>query len=172
MLFSALVAGAAMVAATPCAPKGPFSTLVTFGDSYTDDGRLGYYINNNGNGPPPGAYQTVSNTTASGGLAWGQYVQQYTGAQYVDYAISGATCSNEIISRLFPAIKKPFPSVIDDEIPSFKADVSFKTLYPDRTSENTVYALWIGTNDLGFGAFLTDSQAPGTNITTFVDCIW
>src|SRR3569833_1350562 len=154
------------------ASYAPFEYLVTFGDSYTDNGRLGYYINNGGTGPPPGTYQTVSNKTASGGLAWGQFVEKQTGAKYYDYAISGATCSNKIISRLFSAIKKPFPSVMDDEIPSFTADVQVKTMYADRTAESTVYALWIRTNDLGSGAFLTDSQAPGTNITTYVDCVW
>lgn len=175
MRFALLAAGATVVAAaTPSNhPSGkPFTNLVTFGDSYTDDGRLGYYISHNGSAPPPGVYQTVSNSTASGGLAWGQYVQQYTGVNYIDYAVSGATCSNEIISRLFSLINRSFPSVLDDEIPSFKSDVSFKTLYPDRTAENTVYALWIGTNDLGTDAFLTDSQRPGTTITSFVECIW
>lgn len=171
MLFLSLLVGASVAAAKSCSSK-PFKNLVTFGDSYTDNGRLGYYINNNGQAPPPGGYQTVSNVTASGGLAWGQYVAQYTGANYRDYAVSGATCSNEIISRDFSAIHKPFPSVIDDEIPSFKADVAFKSLYPDRTAENTVYALWIGTNDLGYGGFLSDSQAPGTTISDYVDCIW
>ncbi|KAL1871024.1 hypothetical protein VTK73DRAFT_2333 [Phialemonium thermophilum] len=146
--------------------------LVTFGDSYTDNGRLGYIINNGGKNPPPGVYQDESNSTASGGLTWPQFVAQYTGAKLVDYAISGATCSNEIISRYFAAINRPFPSVMDDEIPSFNADVAFKTLYPDRTAANTVYALWIGTNDLGSGAFLTDSQAAGTTLVDFVDCVW
>ncbi len=80
-------------------------------------------------------------------------MQQRTGARYFDYAVSGATCSNQIISRLFPAIGKPFPSVLDDEIPSFQADVGAKTLYADRSALNTVYTLWIGTNDLGMGAF-------------------
>ncbi|MCQ6463436.1 hypothetical protein NPN16_23995, partial [Vibrio parahaemolyticus] len=88
--------------AKSCSSK-PFDNFVTFGDSYTDNGRLGYYINNNGQAPPPGGYQTVSTVTASGGLAWGQYVAQYTGANYRDYAVSGATCSNEIISREFSA---------------------------------------------------------------------
>jgi hypothetical protein len=31
---------------------GKFKTLVTFGDSYTDENRLGYFINNNGSAPP------------------------------------------------------------------------------------------------------------------------
>jgi len=33
---------------------GKFKTLVTFGDSYTDENRLGYFINNNGSAPPVG----------------------------------------------------------------------------------------------------------------------
>ncbi len=172
MWFFLSLAGAFLASATCHAAGRPFENLVTFGDSYTDDGRLGYYINHHGNAPPAGVYQNVSNTTASGGLAWGQFVQQQTGVNYIDYAVSGATCSNEIISRLFPAINRSFPSVLDDEIPSFQADVAVKTLYTNRTEHNTVYALWIGTNDLGFGAFLSDSQAPGTNITSFVDCVW
>jgi len=169
---SSFVVGAALAAAAPSLSQALFDHLVTFGDSYTDNGRLGFYIRNNGSAPPPGTLQTPSNVTASGGLAWGQFVEQQTGAKYFDYAVSGATCSNKIISRLFPAIGKPFPAVLDDEIPSFKADVGFPALYSNRNDKNTVYALWIGTNDLGFGAFLTDSQAPGTNITTFIDCIW
>lgn len=31
-----------------------FTSLVAFGDSYTDDSRLGYFINNNGSAPPVG----------------------------------------------------------------------------------------------------------------------
>lgn len=167
-LLLCLVAGAA----SSCVRRGAFSNLVTFGDSYTDNGRLGYYINNQGNAPPPGVLPAASNKTASGGLAWGDFVAKLTGAKYYDYAISGATCSNKIVSRYFGAIKKPFPSVMDDEIPSFKADVGVEALYGNRTAENTVYAMWIGTNDLGYTGFLSDSQAPGTDITSFVECVW
>lgn len=140
-----------------------FTNLVTFGDSYTDNGRLGYYIANNGSAPPPGVLLPQSSVTASGGFAWGQYVQQYTGAAYFDYAVSGATCSNTIISRYFASINGPFPSVTEDELPSYLADVGVATLYQNRTAENTVYALWIGTNDLGWTGFLSDSQAPGVS---------
>ena len=31
-----------------------FETLVVFGDSYSDDSRLGYFINNDGEAPPVG----------------------------------------------------------------------------------------------------------------------
>lgn len=36
----------------------------------------------------------------------------------------------------------------------------------------TVYSFWIGTNDLGNYAFLTDSQVNGTNIEDYVDCVY
>ena len=36
-----------------------FKTLVTFGDSYTDENRLGYFINHNGSAPPVGWEQGV-----------------------------------------------------------------------------------------------------------------
>lgn len=35
-----------------------------------------------------------------------------------------------------------------------------------------MYAIWIGTNDLGNGAFLTDSQVPGKTVADYMDCIY
>ena len=40
-------------------PTGPwdlqnFTSLIAFGDSYTDDSRLGYFIAHNGSAPPTG----------------------------------------------------------------------------------------------------------------------
>ncbi|KAK0659761.1 hypothetical protein QBC41DRAFT_44654 [Cercophora samala] len=172
MRFSILLAAASGSIAAASRDRKSFNNLVAFGDSYTDNGRLGHYINNGGKAPPPGQYHSVTNTTASGGLSWAQFAAQDAGARLVDYAVSGATCSNSIVERDFAFINRSFPSVLEDEIPSFTADVKFKSIFPNRTPENTVYALWIGTNDLGFDAFLSDSQAPGTTISDFVDCIW
>lgn len=45
---------------------GKFQTLVTFGDSYTDENRLGYFINNNGSAPPVGWEQPVVRSVSSG----------------------------------------------------------------------------------------------------------
>lgn len=39
--------------------EGKFQALVTFGDSFTDENRLGYFINNNGSAPPVGWQQPV-----------------------------------------------------------------------------------------------------------------
>jgi phospholipase/lecithinase/hemolysin len=169
--FFSVVAVASVATAASCGLK-KFENLVTFGDSYTDESRLGYFINNNGSAPPAGTLLPASDSTASGGKAWGRYVAGLTGANYFNYAVSGATCSNDIIERDFPLIHGPFPSVLEYEIPAYKADTAFNALYANRQADNTVYALWIGTNDLGYGAFLSDSQAPGSSISTFVDCIW
>ncbi|KAH6632642.1 GDSL lipase/esterase [Chaetomium tenue] len=170
MRFTWILAGASFALAKPT--KGGFETLVTFGDSYTDNGRLGYYINNGGKAPPPGKMHDESTTTASGGLSWAQFAAKGAGAQLRDYAVGGAVCSNQIVSRNFDLIKRTFPAILDDELPSFEADVAFKSLYPHRTAENTVYAVWIGTNDLGFDAFLSDSQTRGKTISDFVDCVF
>jgi hypothetical protein len=93
--------------------------------------------------------------------------------------VSGADCSNDIVSRYLAGVNRTFPAFLSDEIPSFLADVAYvntstgtNTYYTNRKSDNTVYALWIGTNDLGLGAFLTDSQTPELIITNFIEWIW
>lgn len=145
--------------------------LVTFGDSYTDESRLGYFMNH-GHGPPPGELTPESNQTSGGGYSWGRVAANNTGAKYYDYAVAGAMCANNITSHYFDLIKSLMPSILDYEIPTFEADLAFPKLYPDRHPDNTVYAVWIGTNDLGVDGFLTDRNVAGTSIPTFVDCIW
>lgn len=86
-----------------------FDSLVTFGDSYTDENRLNYFGSHNGSAPPPGTFLPESFATASGGKTWPRYVVQYAGSNSAtewdpkmtlyDYAVSGAVCSNEITPR-------------------------------------------------------------------------
>lgn len=114
--------------------------------------------------------RTVYPSTRSGSVSW----------NIADHdPVSGAFCSNEIFSRYLAGINRTFPAVLEDEIPSFLEDVAYvnastgtNTFYADRESNNTVYALWIGTNDLGLDAFLTDSQHAGLTITDFIGCVW
>lgn len=84
-----LAAGAVASTASSCGSGsgGPkVSNLVSFGDSYTDEGRLSAYFANNGSAPPPGTSTSGSNFTASGGYAWGHFASQQLGAKYYDYA--------------------------------------------------------------------------------------
>jgi hypothetical protein len=38
--------------------------------------------------------------------------------------------------------------------------------------DETVYNIWIGTNDIGQAALLTDSQVKGTNIVNYTSCVF
>lgn len=153
-----------------------FKTIVTFGDSYTDEGRLGYFINHNGSAPPVGWEQPVGLNTASGGLSWARYASIYSKAKLYNYAVSGAVCSNKITPRYFSAIKAPFPDIAGYELPAFIADSQHRsangTKFFTGTPKDSVYAIWIGTNDLGNNAFLTDSQVQGKTLKDYVDCVY
>lgn len=152
---------------------------LSFYTSYTDESRLGYFISHNGSAPPAGTLLPESTSTPGGGITWGRWVSTYSGAKLYDYAVSGAVCSNKMIYRYLASINGPFPDVLGYEVPAFVADVHYinastgtNTLYTEREADNTVYSMWIGTNDLGVGALLTDDQTPGTNITTFTECVF
>ncbi|EEA28699.1 hypothetical protein TMatcc_002946 [Talaromyces marneffei ATCC 18224] len=152
-----------------------FKSLVTFGDSYTDESRFGYFYNNNGNAPPVGWVDPVNNNTASGGYTWARYVASDANVNLYDYAVSGAVCSNEITPRWFAHINGNFPSVLEYEIPAYVADSKYTTNgtpFLDIPPSETVYSMWIGTNDLGEAAFLTDSQVPGKTLPDYTECVF
>jgi len=50
----ALAAGSFSYSHNPNWNLSSFTSLVSFGDSYTDDSRLGYFISHNGSAPPVG----------------------------------------------------------------------------------------------------------------------
>ena len=89
-----------------------FKSFLTFGDSYIDESRLGYFAYHNGSAPPPGTLLPESNSTAGGGYTWPRYVARYTGdtadgdwkpsMTLYNYAVSGAVCSNYITPRYVP----------------------------------------------------------------------
>ena len=96
-----------------------------------------------------------------------------------NYAVSGSVCSNDITPRLWPPINASFPSVREYEVPAFitdkgaiNNDTGQPTFTPPLNESNTVYTLWIGTNDLGVGAFITDSQVAGKTLTDYTDCLF
>ncbi|EER36829.1 GDSL lipase/acylhydrolase [Histoplasma capsulatum H143] len=150
--------------------------LVTFGNSYTDESRLLYFVLNQ-EAPPIGWIAPENDVTSSGGRIWARYVSDYTGAELYNYAVSGATCSNCITPRYFGLINGNFPSVDQYEIPTFLADANYRDPQTGQpvltlTRSNTVYAIWIGTNDLGNGAFIDDAQVAGKTLLDYVECIF
>ncbi|KAF2395719.1 hypothetical protein EJ06DRAFT_484672 [Trichodelitschia bisporula] len=154
-----------------------FKSLVTFGDSYTDEVRMSYIGQHGGITPPIGWLISKKGNSASSPAPWARYVSYYTGAQLYNYAVSGAVCSNAITPRSASS-SYLFPSVAEYEIPAFVADKKyFKTQGGPNSvaapvDDSTVYALWIGTNDLGNNALLTDSQVKGKTIADYVDCVY
>ncbi|RKF82871.1 Acetylesterase [Golovinomyces cichoracearum] len=154
-----------------------FMNLVAFGDSYTDETRLGYFTSHKGQAPPPGYLPPSSTRTAGGGVTWARVVSINTSAKLYNYAVAGAVCDNKIVNRYVPILNGPFPDVVY-EVNAFVADSKYidpatnTSFYTNRYSDNTVYSMWIGTNDFGVGGFLTDSNLNGSTITTYVDCIF
>lgn len=154
-------------------------TTNTPNSSYTDESRLGYFIQHGGQAPPPGTLLPGSTSTPGGGITWPRWVSIYSGASLFNYAVSGAVCTNEMIYRYLPPINGPFPDVLGYEVPAYQADASFinttthtNTLFTDRQPDNTVYSMWIGTNDLGNDALLTASTLHGETIADYVDCVF
>lgn len=153
-----------------------FSALVAFGDSYTDDSRLDYFYNSRGEPPPVGWVNPPNNDSACGGYPWPDWVHWYSGARIYNYAVSGAVCSSRITPRFSPITNANLPDIEQYEVPAWLADKqhvepSGKKLF-DTPPDETVYSMWIGTNDLNMGTMLEDSQRPGTNVTTYLDCVF
>ncbi|KAL3443932.1 GDSL lipase/esterase [Aspergillus insuetus] len=162
----ALLGFSGVVLAAPASNSKSFSSVVIFGDSYTDQGVYQYRPDANGEVAEPGT------SLSTGGRVWPQYVGQYSGANIYDYAISGAVCD----STISPSRRK---GVKQDQIPSFLADNAYTSNTTGREAgpihnppRETIYAIWIGTNDLGNRAFFTDSQPAGMSITAYTDCVF
>lgn len=103
---------------------------------------------------------------------WPEYVNQYSGANVYDYAISGAVCDK---AGTF-GDDSWRAGVKQNQIPTFLADNQYVNSTGQRVLDNpssqTVYAIWIGTNDLGNGAFLTEDQPKGVPLTNYTDCVF
>lgn len=77
------------------------------------------------------------------------------------FARSGATCSNYLTYR-------PYPSVFESQLPLYFTEKFNGSLELDPN--DTMYTLWIGTNDVGANALLTGSQTPGVTLVQTISC--
>jgi len=123
---------------------GQIKNLVTFGDSYTDVGH-----------------------PATGGTAWPVYAAGYAHVNLFPFAKSGATCSNNITYR-------PYPSVFESQLPAYYNATGTSPTPPAKKGtlnpDQTIYTLWIGTNDVGSGALLTGSD-EGASLVNVTECM-
>ncbi|TCD67365.1 hypothetical protein EIP91_010201 [Steccherinum ochraceum] len=144
-LVASLVAPAiAAASALTLGPRpGQIKNLVTFGDSYTDITLLW----DGGSGPS---------------TAWPVYAARDGHLNLNSFARTGAACSNNITWR-------PWPSLFEAELPEFfaaNANGSLKALKP----QDTIFTLWLGTNDIGANALFTGNGTKGATIVDTVGC--
>ncbi|KAJ7051151.1 GDSL lipase/esterase [Mycena amicta] len=90
------------------------------------------------------------------------YAADYAKVQLHPFARSGATCSNNLTFR-------PFPPVTENQLPLYFTEVANGTLR--LPADETIYTLWIGTNDLGVSALLTGSDAPNVSLVDVTECM-
>jgi len=100
-------------------------------------------------------------STGDGGVAWPIYAARDGHFNLFPFARSGATCSNNLTVV-------PFPSLFESQLPLYFAEVSNKTL--KLNPEETIFTLWIGTNDVGVSALLTGHGTKGVTIVDTVSC--
>jgi hypothetical protein len=66
-------------------------------------------------------------------------------------------------------------TVMEQEIPNFEDDLAYKlpngTKFLDFTPENTVYGIWIGTNDLGAMGLLARPDGP-SQVPAYTECVY
>jgi len=101
------------------------------------------------------SYTDTTFISNGGTIQWPQYVALYAGIDLYPFAKAGATCSNNMTFR-------PFPPVFESQIPTFLDEKNNHTIKLDQ--KNTLYSLWIGTNDIGVSSLLT-----GDNDASIVD---
>ncbi|KAJ2920932.1 hypothetical protein H1R20_g16159, partial [Candolleomyces eurysporus] len=100
--------------------------------------------------------------SSNGGTPWPVYAAGYSGVKLFPYAKAGATCSNNLTYR-------PFPPLFEGQLPLYfeeKANGTVKV-----APQETVYTLWIGTNDLGTNALLTGNPGTKASLVEVTDCM-
>ncbi|KAH7106651.1 carbohydrate esterase family 16 protein [Auriculariales sp. MPI-PUGE-AT-0066] len=97
-----------------------------------------------------------------GGVPWPIYATQvYSNTTLYPFARAGGTCSNNLTYR-------PFPSVMESQVPLFAEQLHNGSV--KLKPQETVYTLWIGTNDVGAAALLTGDGVPGVSVVDTTSC--
>ncbi|KAH7928796.1 carbohydrate esterase family 16 protein [Leucogyrophana mollusca] len=107
------------------------------------------------------SYTDVGYPAADGGYAWPTYAAGYGPFNLYPFAKSGGTCSNNLTYR-------PFPPIVGSQLPTYFDEVKNGTLH--LNPKETIYTIWIGTNDLGVNALITGSDAPDVSIVPVRQC--
>ncbi|KAJ7723270.1 GDSL lipase/esterase [Mycena maculata] len=99
--------------------------------------------------------------TGDQATAWPVYAAEYAHVNLHPFARAGATCSNNLTFR-------PFPPVFGSQLPTYFTEKGNGSI--SVPEDDTIYTLWIGTNDLGVSALLTGSD-PGVSLVEVTACM-
>jgi len=122
--------------------------LFVFGDSYTTDG---YNISAGVDSPDPGY-------TSSNGLNWVEFLSgtyNQTDITTFDLASGGATIDAALVPPYLPTVL----SVVD-QVSQFSAYLASKPADAEWDSTNSLFAIWIGINDVGNSEGWTNITRP------------
>ena len=77
------------------------------------------------------------------------------------FAKAGATCSNNLTYR-------PFPSLFESQLPLYFEETRNGSIHLDP--QETIYTLWIGTNDVGVNSLIVGEGTPGVTLVNTTEC--
>ncbi|KAF2235232.1 carbohydrate esterase family 16 protein [Viridothelium virens] len=151
---------ASAVAALPLTSSKPpstlFSSLIVFGDSFSDNGNGSYRITNGTWPADPAYYQG----RFSNGPVWVEDVATNLSIPLYDYAVGGATTNNNLVQGYTgPNSSVPVPAV-DNQIDAFLADEHHADL------SSALVVVLGGLNDIFFNATLQASQSVEAMFTS------
>ncbi|RAH47336.1 putative cellulose-binding GDSL lipase/acylhydrolase [Aspergillus brunneoviolaceus CBS 621.78] len=129
--------------------------VISFGDSYTSTtfditGTKPSAANPLGNPPYPG-------WTASGGTNWiSDIVAKYNNSLLLSYnlAYGGATVNASLVAPYLPTVYS-----IIDQVDEFQEDLSPPPSWAPWDAKNTLFAVWIGVNDVAGSWYQTSAAA-------------
>ncbi|TFY80148.1 hypothetical protein EWM64_g3861 [Hericium alpestre] len=97
----------------------------------------------------------------NGSTTWPVYVAGYAHLNLFPFAHAGATCNQSLTPRQYPA-------VMQDELPEYFAQVNNGSI--KVKGDDTIYSLWIGTNDLGPNTLLTGGVIHNATVVDTTMC--
>ncbi|KAK3312829.1 carbohydrate esterase family 16 protein [Apodospora peruviana] len=144
---SSIITTTSAAAATSSTAAAPSSVqyLISFGDSYSQTG-----FNINSTKPAPGnpfGNPPLPGWTASGGLNWvGFLTATYNRSTLLTYnfAYGGATTNASLVTPWQPTVLS-----FIDQVAQFSGSIASHPSYAPWTSANSLFAVWMGVNDVG-----------------------
>ncbi|KAI1338786.1 carbohydrate esterase family 16 protein [Xylariaceae sp. FL0016] len=146
---------------------GSIKHAFIFGDSYTQTG-FNYTLT------PPSPSNPLGNPaypgyTASNGPNWVDYLTyKYNGSFLKTYnlAYGGATVDGDLVAPYMPSVLSLKQQIQDEFLPGYTGDSPTAPEAPKWSGKDSLFALWIGINDVGnsFGLGANASDALNARI--------